>query len=368
MPQIRLDPTRVRSHEDPEKQLELARSMKEKGLLNPISVREMSNGTFEIIAGNRRFLAAQSLGWTEIDARVWPESTSPTETELLALVDNLQRDDFNSIDEAKAFYALTQPPHGKSQEEIAQAVGKSQPVIANALTLLSLPEEVQEFISREILSPGHARFLSRIGDKREIVRVAKVASSQGWSIRELERRVNAKLQKAAPAPKIEAEEVDPLSALWSVAASEVSVPDGQWNVRYEKGRRWSFTVQAPAKNPASAIASWAGSLMKALQRPEAKAVENAPKLAAFTQKMIADSVNAPPDQVADDISKVRRPSSDAEWSSFLAAVKEGPASMYRWMYGPKSEMAANAEGLTWKDMGVTDPESLAREMVAAIGV
>jgi ParB family transcriptional regulator, chromosome partitioning protein len=363
--QIVLDPTPSRSYIDPEKLASLAENMRAQGQQNPIKVRARSDGKFEIIAGNRRFLAAQKIEWTEIDAVVFPESTTAAQTEVISLIDDVQREDLNPLDEARVYQRLLSA-HNMTQEQVATAVGKTRPVIAGMLVLLTMPSEVQDAVSRETLSPGHVRFLSRIGDKREILRLARLAVSKGWAVRELEKRVNKKLKKPLTEPPVKASEIDPLGPLWAQHKGSITVPDGAWNVAYTKGG-WFFSVRPGKTAAAAAIATWAETLAKALRSSEAKTIDASPKLAQFAQDFTAAVANTPEDAaLVDDPARARLPKSDEDWASFLQAVAESPSAMYRWIYGAKSDLARTSEGVTWKAMGVANPEKTAREIVAAI--
>jgi ParB family transcriptional regulator, chromosome partitioning protein len=140
---IRHDPTPNRTDIDPAQLAELQANMAAIGQTTPIRVRATGAGTYEIIAGERRFLAAQNLKWSEIEADVYPPETTPTQTEVLSLVDDLQRDDLNAIEQVRAYKRLTEPPHDLGREEIAALVGKDQGVISRALALLELPKVIQ---------------------------------------------------------------------------------------------------------------------------------------------------------------------------------------------------------------------------------
>lgn len=135
---------------------ELSESIREYGLLMPVTVRKLDSGYYQLIAGERRWRAARMAGLTEIPARVI-EADDRLATEL-ALVENLQREDLNPVEEAQGYRTLMED-YGLTQDEAAQRVGKSRPAVANALRLLSLAPEVLQFVEQGLLSAGHARAL-----------------------------------------------------------------------------------------------------------------------------------------------------------------------------------------------------------------
>ena len=167
----------------------LAQSIKANGVLAPILVRPKREGPahYEIIAGERRWRAAKLAGQRTIPALV-RESEDGQAIEL-ALLENLQRTDLNAIEEAAGYRQLI-AEHDFTQEVLAQRLGRSRPVIANALRLLSLPDGVQALVRDGKLSGGHARAISALsGAKAE--RLARAAVAEGWSVREIERAAAA---------------------------------------------------------------------------------------------------------------------------------------------------------------------------------
>jgi ParB family chromosome partitioning protein len=134
---------------------ELAASIREKGVLQPILVRPLNNKAYEIVAGERRWRAAQKAGLTVMPALVRP--LDDRETLEIAIIENVQRADLNPMEEATAYRTLMQ--HGRSQEEVAEVVGKSRPHVANMTRLLTLPQPVQQLVFAGKLSAGHARAL-----------------------------------------------------------------------------------------------------------------------------------------------------------------------------------------------------------------
>jgi ParB family chromosome partitioning protein len=159
---------------------ELASSIKERGIIQPIVVREAGDNTFEIIAGERRWRAAQRAGLHEVPIAI-VEATDAQSLEF-AIIENVQRADLNPIEEASGYVALMEQLH-HTQDEVAQIVGKSRPYIANMVRLLKLPEPVKNLVRQRKLSAGHARLL--VGHVNAQV-LAELAIAEGYSVRQLE--------------------------------------------------------------------------------------------------------------------------------------------------------------------------------------
>ena len=173
----------------------LSESIKENGVLQPILVRPLLGGGYQIVAGERRFRASRMAGLTEIPAVI--RELSDHKTMELALIENLQREDLSPIEEAKGYLTLQQN-YDMTQEDIANAMGKSRPAIANALRLLKLPEEVQAMVSDSKLSAGHARALSAIEDPQQIIKLANEIVDRSLSVRETEKLLKPKKEKRTP--------------------------------------------------------------------------------------------------------------------------------------------------------------------------
>ena len=165
VPIARLEPRegQPRANFDEESLAELASSIAEYGLIQPITVRRLPSGYYQIIAGERRWRASRLAGLGEVPVRII-EADDRLATEL-ALVENLQREDLNPLEEAQGYRTLIEE-YGLTQDEAAKRVGKSRPVVTNALRLLALAPEVQQFIEQGLLSAGHARAIAgaRTGD------------------------------------------------------------------------------------------------------------------------------------------------------------------------------------------------------------
>jgi ParB family transcriptional regulator, chromosome partitioning protein len=198
------NPYQPRSHIDEADLSELTASIEASGLLQPVIVRPR-NGKYELIAGERRWRAVQSLGWPKIPAVVKDVDDQTLLT--LALIENLQRNDLTAMDEAAGYHRLGEE-FKLAQAEIARLVGRNRSTVANLLRLLKLPDEVKTLIQERKLSEGHARALLAVSDETEMVRLAKEAVDGGWSVREIEART-----RPDPAPPVTAtDSVEPVTA------------------------------------------------------------------------------------------------------------------------------------------------------------
>ena len=183
---IRPNPFQPRTHFDPAELTDLTRSIESSGLLQPIVVRSAGAGTYELIAGERRWRAVQQLGWANVPAVVKEADDRTLLT--LALVENLQRDDLSPIDEALGYQRLLDE-FSMPQQELARMVGRDRSTVANTLRLLKLPLTVRGLLHEKKLSEGHARALLALENPAAIERLATEAVAGGWSVRELEARV-----------------------------------------------------------------------------------------------------------------------------------------------------------------------------------
>lgn len=180
--QLRANPYQPRKTFDEEAIRELAESIRQHGVIQPIIVRSVLKG-YEIIAGERRFRASQFCGNATIPAVV--RSFSDQQVMEIALIENLQRENLNAMEVAVAYQGLMDQ-FQLTQEELSMKVGKSRSHIANFLRLLSLPEEVKEYVSRGTLSMGHARALVGLKDPTTIKQLAQQCIDHEWSVRDLE--------------------------------------------------------------------------------------------------------------------------------------------------------------------------------------
>ncbi|MBE6824487.1 MAG: ParB/RepB/Spo0J family partition protein [Ruminococcaceae bacterium] len=165
---------------------ELSQSIMQFGVLQPILVRPLIEGGYQIVAGERRYRASRMAGLTEIPAVI--RELSDNETMELALIENLQREDLTPIEEAKGYKTLIDT-YSMSQEQVAQTVGKSRPAIANTMRLLFLPDDVIELVEKGTISGGHARALLSLDNKALMSAVAEEVVKKELSVRQVEKLV-----------------------------------------------------------------------------------------------------------------------------------------------------------------------------------
>jgi ParB family chromosome partitioning protein len=178
---VQRNPSQPRRHFSENELSELSESIKAHGVLQPILVRPIADGKYEIVAGERRWRAAQRAGLHHIPAVI--RELNEVEVLEIAIIENVQRTDLNPIEEAQGYSALIDR-FGRTQQDIAEQVGKSRPHIANMLRLLTLPEELQEMVRDGRLTAGHARAILTAPDPRAL---AARAISEGLNVREIER-------------------------------------------------------------------------------------------------------------------------------------------------------------------------------------
>ncbi len=178
---------------------ELADSIATHGVIQPLLVRPIKDGGYQLVAGERRWRAARIAGLTEVPVVI--KDLTDSETVELAMVENLQREDLNPLEEALG-YKFMMEKLSITQDEAAQKVGKSRPAVANALRLLKLPDEIQTMVENKQLSPGHARALLSFESEAQMLEVAKLIISKGLSVREIEKMAqNSKKEIKPKAPK-----------------------------------------------------------------------------------------------------------------------------------------------------------------------
>ncbi|MEM7435849.1 MAG: ParB/RepB/Spo0J family partition protein [Myxococcota bacterium] len=185
-----------RTRIDAEALAELSASIREHGVLEPILVRKRAAGGFEIIAGERRWRAAQQAGLKELP--IFVHDLGDEAAFEAALVENLQREDLNPLETARAFQRLVDD-FGYTQEAIATKVGKERSTVTNSLRLLKLPEGVMALVEDGELTEGHARALLAAPDVAAMNKLAQAAVAKGWSVREAERQARKHARNGGPA-------------------------------------------------------------------------------------------------------------------------------------------------------------------------
>ncbi|MGD2103396.1 MAG: ParB/RepB/Spo0J family partition protein [Acidimicrobiia bacterium] len=194
---IKPNPDQPRSRFDDDTMAELAASIREVGVLQPVVLGRDEDGNHYLIAGERRWRAARRAGLDTIPAVVRGSTGESTLVE--ALVENVQRQDLTPLEEAHAYQQLLEDT-GMSQEELAGRMGKSRPAVSNTLRLLALPGPVQVMVDSGTLSAGHARALLGLEDAKYAVYLAEKAASEGWSVRQIEDSVRTRRSMEGDAP------------------------------------------------------------------------------------------------------------------------------------------------------------------------
>ena len=232
--EIEPDPDQPRKTFEQETLSELAASIAEHGLLQPIAVRPRPMGGYSIVAGERRWRASRMAGLKEVPVRIL--TADEQRAMEMALVENLQREDLNPIEEAKGYRAL-QDVYGMTQDDVAQSVGKSRPAVANATRLLALSEPVLKLVEDGTLSAGHARALLPLSDPEMQLAAAKTVIEKGLSVRRAEALAAQLLKDTQEKPAKKAAGVDYLGEcarhLEQVLGRKVRMTQGRKTGRIE---------------------------------------------------------------------------------------------------------------------------------------
>ena len=203
---IKANPGQPRLEFDPDLLEQLKQSIAENGVIQPITVHEVDGG-YEVIAGERRLRAVTDLGFKTIPAFVM-EVKSEDHLLELALIENIQREDLNAIEVAKAYHRL-QKEYGLTQDEVAQKVGKDRATVANHIRLLKLPEKVQESLKNNEISMGHARAFMALNNVGDQIQIWKSTLKHGWSVRKVEEEIRNQNEKKSTVTKPKSETISP---------------------------------------------------------------------------------------------------------------------------------------------------------------
>jgi ParB family transcriptional regulator, chromosome partitioning protein len=190
---IKPNPDQPRRRFDAEGMEVLAASIKASGMIQPLLVRPLADGSYELIAGERRWRAAKDVGLERVSAIV--RDAAEAERMQTALVENMVREDLNPVEEARACAALVEEL-GLAKEEVGRRVGKSRPAISNLIRILDLPDEALELLESGELSEGHGRAILQVRGNDSRRRLARDAADGGWSVRETENRAKLAAQPA----------------------------------------------------------------------------------------------------------------------------------------------------------------------------
>ena len=190
LPVSEIEPNRSQPRRDfdEESLRELADSIAAHGVLQPLLVRPLAEGGYQLVAGERRWRASRMAGLFEVPVIV--REMTDSEMMQIAMIENLQRENLNPVEEAMGYRMLIDEYH-LTQEEISKSVGKSRPVIANSLRILSLPKEILDMVSEGKISAGHARALLGFSDKAEQMRVARSINAKDLTVRDVEKLVKS---------------------------------------------------------------------------------------------------------------------------------------------------------------------------------
>jgi ParB family chromosome partitioning protein len=222
---IKPNPSQPRTNFDQEALAALAASIEASGVVQPLLVRPLPDGSYELVAGERRWRAAQQAGIERVPAVVRDQAEA--ERLQAALIENMVREDLNPVEEAKACAALVQEL-GLTKEELARRVGRSRPAVSNLIRLLELPDEALELLESGDLSEGHGKALLGVPGNDVRRRLARDAARGGWSVRETENRVRlagppkARPRRAPADPDAQAALRDVADALEEAIGHEVN--------------------------------------------------------------------------------------------------------------------------------------------------
>lgn len=236
---------------DEEKIKELAQTIRTHGMIQPIVVRRLEDDMYEIIAGERRWRAVQSLGWSEISAII--RGMTDAETASVALIENLQREELTVIEEARAYAKLLEI-HSITQEALAQRLGKNQSTIANKLRLLKLPENVQQALLDKLITERHARALIKLKDPEKQTRLLEEIISKQLNVKQTEERIakinESKKEKKKKQPTFKGVNKDVRIAMNTIRQSLNMVTDTGLNVEskeQEMDDYYQITIKIPKK-------------------------------------------------------------------------------------------------------------------------
>ncbi len=224
---------------DEEKLAALAESIKEYGVLQPIVVKKMETGFYQIIAGERRWRASKMAGIKKIPVII--KEYNVQETMEIALIENLQREDLNPMEEAEGFLELMEK-FNLTQDEVAQKVGKSRPAVANSLRLLNLPALLKEMVSNKSLSSGHARAILALNNETEQTKLAERVVREELSVRQTEAIVQA-MMKTKPKKVKSAKEKETERYLLSLEEKLSSVFGTKVKIRHKNKNKGKIEIE-----------------------------------------------------------------------------------------------------------------------------
>ncbi len=398
--QIRSSPHQARKFFDPTLLHNLAESIRQEGLIQPITVRivpddgllsDMSGTSntlssnsstrlphYELVSGERRLRAAKLLGWISIEAKVI-QVISEGEAAAKGLIENLQREDLNPMEEAEGFIELNHvDAQYWTQEKISQIVGKSRSYVTQSLNLLDLPSVLQDDVRRRVYSRAHAIEIGRLPTQDLQLKVSRQIKLTGLTREKTRQFIDSLLGLREPAevkdekkrPRA-ATQQDPLAAFWpDFIANPWLGERGRLRVEYLGDFQWSFQLSSP---PAVSEGVNGSALRTNLRRELGELFirmgrsisygetrQNFPRPAGGSpqpdrpsqapHQLDATSHMTPAEEM-DRIDLARFPNTPAEHAEVERAASEGIAALYRWIYGPDSAIARESVNLRWQDLG-----------------
>lgn len=216
---IEPDKNQPRSEFDEDALNELAENIRQHGVLQPILVRPLDNGGYKIVAGERRWRAARLAGLEEIP--VYIKELTDLEAAEISLIENIQRKDLTPLEEAAAYETLMET-YGLTQQQVAEAVGRSRSAVANSVRLLSLSENVQEMLRDKKLTEGHAKVLAGVADKDTQEKLAVECIEKSWTVRELEKAIAGLETKKKAEKKIKRTITNPMYTEFEIRVNQAT--------------------------------------------------------------------------------------------------------------------------------------------------
>jgi ParB/RepB/Spo0J family partition protein len=362
MIQIHPNPDQPRKTFDPQAHEDLKKSLTERGLISPICVVKRVEGDYMIVAGERRYRAAKDLGWSEIDARIWPAETTPQEIEMLSLVENLQRDDLKLIEVANGYKRLTQPPYEMTHEQIADQCGQGRTTVSQYLMIGALEPQVQEVVNRLTnLGLRHLLQICRLKTPEEQLELAKKASEGDWTVKKLAGEVNKKV--ASPGdPKASGDTPSPAGRGTARAQGEAGTQPFQFKL---SGSDVLITARIPITgNIGVELGKLKEAILQWLNAHQGRQRGQSPEVDLNTSSGTVP--RSEPQSPNTEMRNPRLPQTPEEEKELEdIAVKQGPQAVYAWIFGADSPMV-QAMPATWAEMGITDPLQALRQILDGI--
>ncbi len=247
---IRPNPNQPRRDFDDEALVALSESVKARGILQPLVVRPLAGGSYELIAGERRLRAAKLAGLEHVPAIV--RETAEGDRLELALIENMAREDLNAVEEARACATLVEDL-GLTKEEVGRRVGRSRAAVANLVRMLELPDDALAMVESGELSGGHGRALLMVKDQSARLRLAREARAAGWSVRETERRARETEDGGAARPERAPVTIHPdLEEALAAAEDSLSAALGR-DVRVRPRRGGGYRVEFELEHPREGV-------------------------------------------------------------------------------------------------------------------